>query len=357
MNSRQRLLTALSHRQPDRCPTYIWINHDAMMNVVEYLGAKSVRGAEEILKIDRWQRVRPVVTRPEDYSARIDALVPSEYRSSPEFHVTPLGRVVRVHEGAAYMEDAVWYPLQNAASDADLDAYPFPQPDWISVPDELVSAIQAYKEADRFVYGDINQVFSLAWQLRGMNNVLADFLINPQLIGEVYDRLYSYVASFFGQLVRAGVDMVQLIGDVGMQNSLMMSPAVWREFDKGRIEKLIKELKGINPDLIIYMHTDGNVSEIIEDLIEVGIDVLNPIQPECMDPVQIKREYGNRLVLHGAVSMQRTLPLGSPEDVKQEVRYLIENCNVNGGFVLGPSNVIFKEIPPENVVAMYEAVQ
>ena len=126
MNSRQRLLTALAHRQPDRCPTYIWINHDAMMNVVEYLGAESVRDAEEILKIDRWQRVTPTVTQPDDYSARIDALVPSEYGSSQEFHVTPTGRVVRVHEGASYTEDAVWYPLQDAESDEDLDAYPFP---------------------------------------------------------------------------------------------------------------------------------------------------------------------------------------------------------------------------------------
>ena len=356
MNSRQRLLTALAHKQPDRCPTYIWINDDAMMNVVEYLGAKSVQQAEEILRIDKWQEVGLNVSYPDDYPARIEALVPSEYKSSSKLRMTANGRVIRSHEAAAYLEDVVWHPLQEAENAKDLDVYPFPQKDWIDVPDGLEREIERYKETDHVVYGLIDQAFKLAWLLRGMHNVLMDFLIRPDLIHEIYDRLYAFSTAYCAHLVRAGVDMIQLIGDLGMQNALIMSPAVWREFDKWRLEKLISELKGMNPDLKLYMHTDGDVREIIEDLIEVGIDVLNPIQPECMDPVQIKRQYGHRLTLHGAVSLQRTLPFGAPEEVKEEVRYLIENCNVNGGFVLGPSNVMFKEIPPENIAAMYAAV-
>lgn len=202
----------------------------------------------------------------------------------------------------------------------------------------------------------MTQAFKSAWLVRGMNNVLMDYLINPNLINEMYERIYSFATASCISLVKAGVDMIEITGDIGMQRGLMMSPAVWRKFDKERLGKLILRLKEINPDLKMFMHTDGDVSEIIEDLIEIGIDILNPIQPECMAPAEIKKKYGDRLVLHGAVSLQKTLPFGSPEDVREEVRFLIKNCNVDGGFVIGPSNVLFKEIPPENIVAMYEAV-
>jgi len=356
MISRERLLTTFAHKQPDRCATYIWINDDTMDRLVKYLGVSSAEEAKEILGIDKWIGVGLNIQHPDDYWEKIDSLIPSQYKNNPEFHITDEGRVVRVHEGSDYLEDAVWYPLQQAEKVQDLDSYPFRQENWIEVPKNLKNKIKQYKEAGYVVSGGIDQPFKAAWLVRGMDNVLMDYLVNPDLINELYERIYSFSAAYCEKLVEAGVDMIQIVGDLGMQDRLIMSPDVWRQFDKERLRKLITRLKGINPELKLYMHTDGDVSEIIEDLIEVGIDILNPIQPECMDPVEIKRKYGDKLVLHGAVSLQKTLPFGSPEDVKEEVRHLIENCNVNGGFVLGPSNVLFKEIPPENIVAMYEAV-
>jgi len=356
VNSRERVLTALDHRQPDRCPTYLWINDDAMMGLVAYLGVSTVSEAEEILRIDKWHEVDAVVCPPDDYSDRIAALAPSEYREAPGFHTAGNGRVVRMHEGAAYLEDVVWHPLGSAQSPSDLESYPFPDVEWIHDDAGLTRDIAQRKKAGHVVYGLVDQAFKQAWYLRGMHKVLMDFYINVDLINDLYDRLYAYMTDYCSSLVRSGVDMIQLIGDLGMQNKLMISPAIWRKYDKWRLAKMIAKLKGINPALKMYMHTDGDVREIIEDLIQVGIDVLNPIQPECMDPVEIKKKYGDRLTLHGAVSLQRTLPFCSPEEVRQEVRYLIEHCNVNGGFVLGPSNVMFKELPAENIVAMYDAV-
>ena len=250
----------------------------------------------------------------------------------------------------------MWYPLGKIDKAKELGIYPFLQPDWVKMYDDLKDKMRRYKERGFIVSGGIDQPFKSAWLMRGMDNVLMDYLINPDLINQIYEKIYSFDTAYCTALVKAGVDMIMIVGDLGMQNGLMMSPSVWRKFDKERMRKLISRLKEINPELKMYMHTDGDVREIIEDLIEIGIDILNPIQPECMDPVEMKREYGDRLVLHGAVSLQKTLPFGSPEDVKEEVRYLIKNCNINGGFVLGPSNVLFKEIPPQNIVAMYQAV-
>lgn len=355
-NSRQRILTTLSHRQPDRCPTFIWINDDAMEQLKRYMRVRTEEEVKEELGIDKWKDVKLKVMRPEHYKERINSLIPSKYKSDKRYFLTDEGRVVRIHEGAHYLEDTVWYPLGQINEVKDLDVYPFLQPDWIKVEEEVKNKIGKYKKGRSFVLGYVNQLFKSAWLLRGMHNVLMDYLINPDLINKIYEKIYSFNLAYCENLVRAGVDMVGIVGDIAMQNGLMMSPEVWRKFEKGRLEKLVSRLKNINPKLKIFMHTDGDVREIIEDLIEVGLDVLNPIQPECMNPVEIKRKYGDRLVLHGGVSLQKTLPFGSPEDVKEEVRYLIKNCNINGGFVFGPSNVIFKEIPPENVVAMYRTI-
>jgi len=355
-SSRKRILTTFSHNQPDRCVTYIRINDEAMEKLMAYMRLDSSEEVEEELGIDKWKSLGLRIAMPDDCRERINSLIPSKYKGDKEYHITSEGRVVRVHKSANYLEDTVWYPLGNIDKVKDLDVYPFPQPDWIKAQDDLKDRIKEYKKQGFVVSGGIAQPFKSAWLLRGMHNILMDYLINPDLINEMYERVYSFGAAYCKTLVEAGVDMISIDGDLGMQNSLMMSPSVWRRFDKERLRKLISRLKGINPGLKMYMHTDGDVREIIDDLIEVGIDILNPIQPECMNPVEIKREYGDRLVLHGAVSLQRTLPFGSPEDVKEEVRYLIKNCNIDGGFVLGPSNVLFKEIPPENIIAMYKAV-
>ena len=122
------------------------------------------------------------------------------------------------------------------------------------------------------------------------------------------------------------------------------------------LANLIAEVKRVNPDTYIFMHTDGRMTDIIPDLIEVGLDILNPIQPECQDPVEVKRKWGDRLVLHGTVSNQRSVPLGTTQDVKNEVKRLLDHCSKRGGYVLGPSNVLLPEFPTENILAVYEAV-
>ncbi len=356
MNSRERILAAFAHKQPDRCPNFIWINSNTMQRVVDYMGVASAEEALETLRVDKWRGVGLKVSRPDDYEEKIASLVPDQYKNNPELKITDNGRVVRVHEGSDYLEDTLWCPLQDVEDAAELERYPFPQEDWLTVPDDLESRIQELKDRACVVQSSITQSFKAAWLLRGMDNVLMDYLVRPDLIEALHDRIYVYNTAYASRLVKAGVDMVNIIGDLGMQKGMIMAPDVWRKFDKERLRVMFRTLKAINPDLKMYMHTDGDVRAIIPDLVEVGLDVLNPIQPECMDPVEIKRQYGDRLVLQGGVSLQRTLPFGSPQDVADEVKYLIENCNVDGGFVVGPSNDLFKEIPPENIVAMYEAV-
>jgi uroporphyrinogen decarboxylase len=164
------------------------------------------------------------------------------------------------------------------------------------------------------------------------------------------------VTAYCVRLAEAGVDMVQIYGDLAMQDRLLMKRETWRRFDHPRLARLIRKVKCASPATYVFMHTDGDMTELVPDLIEVGLEVLNPIQPECMDPFEVKERWGDRIVLHGAVSIQKTLPFGTVDEVKREVRGLVERCGRGGGYVLGPTNGITGDAPPENIVAIYEAV-
>jgi uroporphyrinogen decarboxylase len=136
-----------------------------------------------------------------------------------------------------------------------------------------------------------------------------------------------------------------------------MSLPMWRKWFKPRLAKVWAAAKRINPDLLISYHTDGYVEPFIPELIEIGLDVLNPVQPECMDPAEIKSKFGNHLAFFGTIGTQTTLPFGTPDDVRREVKTRIETVGHNGGLVLAPSHLVEPDVPWENLMAFFEAAE
>jgi uroporphyrinogen decarboxylase len=359
MDSRDRVLATLNHEEPDRCATYLWITPEALCNLMQHVGVESEDELERALEIDRWRAVGLGCKRPEDYDERVSAFIPEQFRNMPGCHIQPDGVVVRRHEGVSLtkLKDVAHYPLQDVEDADEAAAYPFSSPDWLEdVTENLIGSVDALKREDAVVTCTVAHPFKTASRSRGMERFLCDFLVNKELAHAVYDRLYAFITAQSVALTSAGVDVVMMMGDIAMHDRLMMSPATWREFEKPRLAVLIEAVKDANPDVKVFMHSDGDLSEILPDLVGIGLDILNPIQPECMDPFEIKKTWGDRIVLHGAVSLQRTLPFGSVEDVRAEIRQLVDHCGRGGGFVLGPSNVIMPEFPVENAVALYEAV-
>ena len=356
MTSRERILTTLEHREPDRCVTYLWINDDCLCALAERVGASDLDGVERALGIDRWRPVSvPLRAAPEDEDI-VGRFVPDEFKAMKDVQIHDNGMVERVHPDARYLEDLIWHPLQTMISPDDLDAYPFPGPECIAPDGRFGQEIRRLKESDAVVFTELGQPFKTAWHLRGMENLFCDFLENPAFVDALYDRLYAFVTAQACEAARCGIDVVEVVGDIAMQDRLMMSPEIWRSYDKPRLASLIRAVKDARPDTRIYFHSDGDVGAIVPDLVEIGLDILNPIQPECMDACRLKEEWGDRLVLHGGVSVQRTIPLGTPHMVRDEVHRLVDRCGAGGGFVLGPSNVLIREFPLENIIAMYEAV-
>lgn len=145
--------------------------------------------------------------------------------------------------------------------------------------------------------------------------------------------------------------------DVATQLNMMMSREMWRKYLKPRLKKVIDSAREIKPDIIIDYHSDGNIQDIIGDLVEIGIDILNPVQPECMDPVKIKELFGDVLSLRGTIGTQTTMPFGTPDDVKRVCMEMIKKAGKNGGLILAPTHILEPEVLWENIEALVEVVR
>jgi uroporphyrinogen decarboxylase len=159
------------------------------------------------------------------------------------------------------------------------------------------------------------------------------------------------------RIAGAGLDILRLGDDVGMQHAMMMSPAMWAKWLKPRLAKVIEAAKTANPSIIVSYHSDGMIMPVIEGLIEAGVDVLNPVQPECIDPAEVKAMFGDRLAFSGTIGTQTTMPFGTPDDVRRDVKDRIETVGKGGGLFIGPSHTMEPEVPWANVVAFVEAVE
>ncbi len=205
------------------------------------------------------------------------------------------------------------------------------------------------------VFAGVGHIFETAWQIRGMEDMLMDFYEAPEKAHCLHERICRQNEVMAERFARAGADIILYGDDVGTQTGMMMSPEIWREFLRPRLAREIRAAKRVNPEVLAWYHSDGDITSIIPELIEAGVDILNPIQPECVDPVALKREYGDRLAFWGTIGTQTTMPFGTPEDVRTAVREMIEKVGFDGGLVLAPTHVLEPEVPWENIEAFVDA--
>ena len=198
-------------------------------------------------------------------------------------------------------------------------------------------------------------LFELAWGLRGMEQFLVDLVENEAMARTLLDLLTEINLLVTRRAAEAGADILITGDDVATQRGMMMSPELWRKWFKPRLKAIYATAKKANPDILTWYHSDGDCRAVIPDLIAVGLDILNPVQPECMDPEEIKRQYGDRLAFWGTIGTQTTMPFGSPEEVKRVVKERIETMGRGGGLLLAPTHVLEPDVPWENVHAFVEA--
>ncbi len=243
------------------------------------------------------------------------------------------------------------------ADDRALDSYRPPDPERPELYRDAEQTLRDFKDEFWVVGVTPTTIFECAWALRGYEQLLIDMATDPERANCVLEFPFQYHKSVTQRLVRMGVDMIWLGDDVGGQTSMLMSPGMWRKYLKPRMAELIGGLRAINPQIKIAYHTDGVVYPIIPELIEIGIDVLNPIQPMAMDPAKLKNEYGEKLCFWGSMDIQRTIPYGTPDEVRDEVLLRLRTIGRGGGLIIGPTHNVQLDTPLENFWAMIHAIQ
>jgi len=358
VNSKERMQVAMEHKEPDRVPLQV-----SFVPEVEKILREKYKDKFGELSSDIEKKYAGVTEL--DIALGHDVLLLTYGMSSGYYKDTQADSYVDdwgitwrkvaydTPNGTGHYTEIVDFPL---ADDAKIDSYVPPNPDNEDM--GYAEDIIAQYGEEKYICGVIDcSIFEALKYLRGMAQSLIDIIANKDIAHKIMDMTVEYHLVLGKKLMDLGVDMLFLADDVGSEHSMTMSPETFREMQKPKMAYMINELKGRNKNIKIAYHSDGYIEPVIDDLIEVGVDLLNPIQPESMDPSHIKKRYGNGIGMWGTISVQSTLPFGKPKDVENKVKERIETCGPSGGFLLAPTHNIQLDVPPENIDAFYYAVE
>jgi uroporphyrinogen decarboxylase len=247
-------------------------------------------------------------------------------------------------------------PLREAQSLKEIEEYPL---DDLSTWDysDMAGQVAEAHGAGKVVTCFTGHMYETAWQIRGYEQFLMDMIERPSWAQCLLERLNHNGLAIARQFARAGGDMLGTGDDIANQNSLMFSPQIWRQMILAPWAKVWQEAKAINPQVRTWYHTDGNAMPTIGEMVDSGLDILNPLQPECLDIDEVYRRWGSRLCFDGCMGTQSTMPWGKPADVRDRVKHIIESYGRSGGLFISPTHVLEPEVPVANIEAMFDAVR
>lgn len=339
MTSRERWLAVLRRERPDRLPTDYWATTEATDKLKAYLGCRTRYQALTKLHVDYVVTVGPTYAGPR--LARNRDVYGCRYR--------------RVSYGSGAYRECVYHPLAAFSSVSEIQRnYTWPDPDWWDYSD---IARKARAWSTQPLRGGGSEPFLLYKYLRGDEQAFIDLVLNPEIVhyclGKMFDLAYENTRRIYEQI--PGQVMITYVAeDMGGQDDLMISLKHIREFLLPGMKRIIDLAH--QAGAYVFHHNDGACRAVIPDMIKLGIDVLNPIQWRStgMDRVGLKRDFGDKLIFHGAVDNQFTLPFGTQDDVRQEVLDNMRILGAGGGYILAPCHNIQAVSPVQNIVAMYE---
>ena len=255
--------------------------------------------------------------------------------------------------GSSYHFTSYISPLRNANTLKEVESFPYPNVAGYTSEHMKETVDKAHKD-NCVAVCSIVHMYEESWQIRGYEQFLMDMIENPEICEYILDKIADRNLKKALAGAKAGVDILICGDDVANQRDLMFSPELWRKFMKPRWAKVYQAAREIKPDIQIWYHSDGNIESIIPELIEIGVTILNPVQPECMDPIAIKEQYGKQIVLDGTIGTQTTMPFGSVDEVRQVIKVRKEKLGYDGALILSPTHILEPEVPVDNVFAFIE---
>ncbi len=244
-------------------------------------------------------------------------------------------------------------PLRNVSGLRGVIDYPF-EYNFDYDPSQMEEDVRHAKANDQIALVALGSMYEDAWQIRGYEEFLMDMMDESPICDYILDRIFDIKLRRAVYAARAGAELLTSGDDVANQRTLMFSKEIWRKYIKSRWAKIYQAARDINPNIQIKYHSDGNVTDIIPELIEIGVTILNPVQPECVDVAAVKEAFGKKLVLDGTVGTQTTLPFGTPDDVRNVVRSRKKEVGYDGGIILAPTHMVEPEVPLENILAFID---
>jgi uroporphyrinogen decarboxylase len=355
MKPRERCEIALNHEEPDRPPFQATFTPEFADRLRKELRLSNSTPHDP--HSGRWNTYDLEIATHQDALQCSIGWVTNYYKDTKPYkdewgvqwetapYTTPFGEGIytEARRGPLFDDDAI-------------NQYSAPDPNRAELYENLQRLIDTYQD-EYYIIGRLHcTIFETAWALRGFEKLLADFSFAPELVDRILEIPYQYHKIVACKMASMGVDMIWLGDDVSGQDNLLMSPAMWRKFLKVRMADIITSVKKIKPNIKVAYHCDGNVMKLIPELIEIGIDVLNPVQAESMDPAMVKEKYGDKLCFFGSIAVQSTLPFGTLEDVQNEVLARMNTIGKGGGWICAPTHHIQLDTPMENFWAMVNTV-
>ncbi|MBN2377297.1 MAG: hypothetical protein JXD22_12915 [Sedimentisphaerales bacterium] len=357
MKHRERVALALAHEESDRCPMQISFTPEFANRLKQEIHGKigkvhNPHGGGNSYELEHYLGEDLLLTSVGWANNYYQTFEPGA-KYIDEWGIGWRATPYETRFGSGIYTEIISHPLADAKA---LDNYVPPSPDDPQLYRDAQDLIKNYREEYWIVGVTVTTIWETAWALRGLERTMMDLIENPELVERILDIPYNYHLAAAKKLVEMGVDMIWIGDDVGSQQGMLMSPELWRRMLKPRMAEFIRTLKEINPEIKIAYHSCGSIAAIVGELVEIGLDVLNPIQPACLNLEHLKETYGDKLCFWGSIDEQQTLPFGSPEDVRQEVEARKQVLGRNGGLILGPTHHVQLDTPMENFWAMVEAI-
>lgn len=347
MTPRQRWEAVMRGERPDRVPCDYWGTEEITTRLKRDLACPTDRALWERLGVDKMIHLAPRHPRATESTWHLQSFYSI-------WHIAT--RKVPYADGLGFYEEAIDPPLAAATTVAEVERFDWPDPnEW----DLSGLRAQCDEWRDYPLLAGGCELFYLYCRLRGMEQALEDLISHPEIADAILERIHAVDLALARRIFDEVGDRLlfsYVAEDLGTQDSLLMSPRLFRRFLKPRMARMIDLVHSYG--LKVFHHDDGAMRPMLPELIEIGIDLLNPIQWRCrgMEREALARDFGDRLVFHGGVDNQQTLPFGTPEDVRQQVRENIGIFRGARGYIVAPCHNLQANTPTPNVVALYEAV-
>ncbi len=357
MNSRERFLTTINGGEPDRPPIIATFTPQVAEKMSKILGIPYEEPIDSLLstRISHMD----LLTELGNDAVGIAAQAPKNLPTTTDENGIMTNEWGMTFKNAGLYNEFYEFPLANVQSKKEIDNYPFPDPNAEGRYDAAQNTINKYKN-NFGVYADLETcIYETSWYLVGLEKFLMDMMMGTEYVDPLLNKVMQTNTEMGKKLIEMGADVLWAGDDFGSQSGMLMDPAQWRQVFKPRIKWMFEEFRKVNPNIKIAWHSCGSIIDIIPDFIEIGLDILNPIQPMAtgMEPEFLKKEFGKDLIFFGGICVQDLLPNQAPQTIKDEVKRRAEILGKEGGYIIAPAHNVQDDTPEENILAFFEAVK